>query len=99
MTFRHAAFVLSSLVMVSACGSNGGSDANDMVGSGTGGGSSSSGSGTGGAAGGGGGSAGAAGSIDASACASAHQGKTSDGDAVLVCDAVYAERPFVRPPA
>ena len=32
-------------------------------------------------------------------CSTQHAGKTSDGDAVTVCDKTYTKLPFVRPPA
>ncbi|HEY2364915.1 MAG TPA: hypothetical protein VGH87_00970, partial [Polyangiaceae bacterium] len=31
-------------------------------------------------------------------CATQHEGKTADGDAVIVCDQTYQTLPFVRPP-
>jgi hypothetical protein len=33
-----------------------------------------------------------------SVCGAQHEGTTADGDPVTICDAFFAERPFVRPP-
>ncbi len=97
------------LALASGCPStntaaDGGTASNSGT-SGTGGSTGTGGSSTGGGAGGtttgsssggttSGGSGGAGG-----LCQAQHAGQTSDGDPVVICDQLYAQRPLVRPPA
>lgn len=91
MTFLHG---LGLVFLVASLGMGCSDDTGPSGGSGGSGGEHTGGSNTGGAGGSGGG-----GSLLADACPVTHEATTNDGHDVTVCEELYPEPPFLRPPA